>query len=219
MKFADKLIQQQNPQVQGLRIIKMGDKDYQKLSQATQQIQMLSPRMKSIISSLKMSAAKQNAISLSCPQIGYNYSIFVILRSLKRNQWKQEDAQACDYMAFINPQKLKESKYTQVEWEECPSFPYLMAKVERAYRIDFQFMNEKFKLIKHSLSDFEARVVQHEIDHLQGITLDKPDVLLIESKRESFKSDDINFEGLQQQLADLEIASMKMKIEQFKNNK
>ncbi|CAD8172086.1 unnamed protein product [Paramecium pentaurelia] len=219
MKFADKLIQQQNPSAQVYKILKIGDKDYQKLSQRAQQIQMMSQRMKSIIQSLKMTAAKENAISLSCPQIGFNYSIFVVLRTIKRNQWCYNNVQASDYVTFINPQKLKESKFTQVEWEECPSFPYLMGKVERPYKIEYQFINEQFKLIKHSLSGFEARVIQHEMDHLEGITLDRPDRMLLESKRESFKSDDINFESLQEQLADLEIASMKMKLEQIKNKK
>lgn len=46
---------------------------------------MMSERMKSIIESLKMTAAKENAISLSCPQIGFNYSIFVVLRTIKKN--------------------------------------------------------------------------------------------------------------------------------------
>ncbi|CAD8094260.1 unnamed protein product [Paramecium primaurelia] len=219
MKFADKLIQQQNPTAQVYKILKIGDKDYQKLSQRAQQIQMMSQRMKSIIQSLKMTAAKENAISLSCPQIGFNYSIFVVLRTIKRNQWCYKDVQASDYVTFINPQKLKESKFTQVEWEECPSFPYLMGKVERPYKIEYQFINEQFKLIKHSLSGFEARIIQHEMDHLEGITLDRPDRMLLESKRESFKSDDINLESLQEQLADLEIASMKMKLEQIKSNK
>ncbi|CAK83953.1 unnamed protein product (macronuclear) [Paramecium tetraurelia] len=219
MKFADKLIQQQNPPAQVHRILRIGDKDYQKITQQTQPIQMMSQRMKQIIQCLKMTAAQENAVSLSCPQIGYNYQIFVVLKHMKKNQWCYNNLSSSDYMTLINPQKLKQSRFTQVEWEECPSFPFLMGKVERPYKIEYQFINEKFKLIKQTLSGFEARVVQHEMDHLEGITLDSPDKMLLESKRESFKCDDINFEGLQEQLADLELASMKMKLDQFKGNK
>ena len=53
-------------------------------------------------------------------------------------------------------------------WEQCASFPNIRASVKRFERIQVQYQNEEFDDVEKELSGFEARVFQHELDHLRG---------------------------------------------------
>ena len=52
--------------------------------------------------------------------------------------------------------------------EGCLSLPDQFAEIERPEGIKIEYINEKNKLISKNISGYEARVLQHEIDHLSG---------------------------------------------------
>ncbi len=52
--------------------------------------------------------------------------------------------------------------------EGCLSLPQQFAEIERSKNIEIEYLNENNKLIKAEKSGYEARVIQHEIDHLEG---------------------------------------------------
>jgi len=75
----------------------------------------------------------------------------------------------------INPYILKFSKTTQSDFEGCLSFPYLRVPVERSLEVlvsyktcDLDGNNERTK--ETTLTRFNARVFQHEFEHLEGKT-------------------------------------------------
>ena len=53
--------------------------------------------------------------------------------------------------------------------EGCLSMPDLNDIVIRKKNIEIEYMDEKFDLIKEKISGMEARVIQHEYDHLKGV--------------------------------------------------
>lgn len=70
---------------------------------------------------------------------------------------------------FINPEIISKSKETEIMEEGCLSFPGLFLKIKRAKEIEIKTLNlegEEFQLKAKGLL---ARVIQHEIDHLDGI--------------------------------------------------
>src|SRR5260370_21047420 len=69
--------------------------------------------------------------------------------------------------AYVNP-VIKERKGSVEGEEGCLSFPGLFGKVRRAKTIRFQAYNLKGQLEEGTVSDLEARVWQHEVDHLHG---------------------------------------------------
>ena len=71
------------------------------------------------------------------------------------------------YVLF-NPKILSYSKNTVVMEEGCLSLPEQFAEIERPEGIKLEYINEKNKLISKNVSGYEARVLQHEIDHLSG---------------------------------------------------
>ncbi|HLJ92224.1 MAG TPA: peptide deformylase [Gemmataceae bacterium] len=97
-------------------------------------------------------------LGLAGPQVALPYQIFVMnLEPEQRDMAK----------AFINPVIME--RKGSVEGEEgCLSFPGLFGKVRRAKTIRYQAYDVKGQLQEGTVSDLEARVWQHEVDHLRG---------------------------------------------------
>tara|TARA_Y100000590_G_C15502214_1_gene932078 strand:+ start:222 stop:737 length:516 start_codon:yes stop_codon:yes gene_type:complete len=70
--------------------------------------------------------------------------------------------------ALFNPKILIQSKDKVIMEEGCLSFPEQFADVERSKHIIVEYINIKNKLVKKEAKGLEARVLQHEIDHLSG---------------------------------------------------
>ena len=70
--------------------------------------------------------------------------------------------------ALFNPIINKYSKETVVMEEGCLSLPRQFAEIERPQSIQLQYTNEKNKIIREEKNGYEARILQHEIDHLSG---------------------------------------------------
>ena len=78
-------------------------------------------------------------------------------------------------MALINPEITSKSSETNVDEEGCLSLPKIYLPIERSNKITVTFMDSKGQNQERQLELFEARVVQHEVDHLDGILIvDKP---------------------------------------------
>jgi peptide deformylase len=103
---------------------------------------------------------EHHGLALAAPQVVLPYRLIVMNVSGSAEQREQEGV-------FINPVIL-ERKRTIEENEGCLSFPGLFQKVRRAKHAKVQAYNLKGEVIEKSVSDLEARVWQHEIDHLDG---------------------------------------------------
>jgi peptide deformylase len=71
--------------------------------------------------------------------------------------------------AMINPRIVKKSRKRFMLWDDCFSFPDILVKVERSKEIELEFDDEKGKHRQISASGGLAELLQHEIDHLDGI--------------------------------------------------
>jgi peptide deformylase len=75
---------------------------------------------------------------------------------------------------FINPRISKLPGDMVSAWEGCLSFPELLVKVPRHQHVRIDYLNERGEASTLDLEDFPARVVQHELDHLDGVlTIDR----------------------------------------------
>ena len=74
-----------------------------------------------------------------------------------------------DKIAGFNPVIRGASKETNLGIEGCLSFPALMLNVNRANSIAVSYQNKEGTTVNEELHGFDARVFQHEFDHLQGI--------------------------------------------------
>lgn len=103
----------------------------------------------------------EKGVGLAAPQVGRNIRMIVC----KLNPGEHNEV----VVPMINPEILSESKAKQMGEEGCLSLPGDWGQVERSKSILLRFMNLKGKQQTLELSDFNAVVVQHEIDHLNGV--------------------------------------------------
>lgn len=104
-------------------------------------------------------AASENGIGLAAPQVGRNIQIFVI----------DEEIADGGETVFINPIITKMSKNKAELEEGCLSLPEIWHDLGRADKVTVKAKNEKGENFKLRAKNILARLIAHEVDHLNGI--------------------------------------------------
>jgi peptide deformylase len=133
-----------------------------------------------------------HGLGLAGPQVVFPFQVFVM--NLKADPNAREFERV-----YINPQITE--RRGSVEGEEgCLSFPGLYQKVRRAKSIKFQAYDLKGQLIEGgSESELEARVWQHEVDHLHGVLfIDMMGPIAKMASRSSLKTFERDYQRAQQ---------------------
>ena len=102
-----------------------------------------------------------NGVGLAAPQIGLSIRIFILDASSRDGEKKP--------MTMINP-KIISLDENKVPYEEgCLSFPEHFAEIDRPEKIKMEYLDEDNSKKISTFSGFESRIIQHELDHLNGI--------------------------------------------------
>jgi peptide deformylase len=101
-------------------------------------------------------------VGLAAPQVGVNKRLMVYNESGDRTKWLDE-------VILVNPVISEFSEPTDVETEGCLSFPNMNGLVTRSKWVKVEALNLKGKKIKKKYKGWEARIFQHEYDHLDGV--------------------------------------------------
>jgi peptide deformylase len=110
--------------------------------------------------------AALNGAGLAAPQIGV--SLRVVIFGVEANP-RYPEVEAVPMTVLINPQITVLDQRQEEAWEGCLSVPGMRGLVPRYVRIRYQGFDQFGKPIDREATDFHARVVQHEVDHLDGI--------------------------------------------------
>lgn len=105
---------------------------------------------------------------IAAPQVGINKRIAII--KVDKEKCTYNDAEDVPTTVMINPSWKPLSDKTDIQFEGCLSVPNLRGKVERFKEIEVSYYNEKGEKIVKTVKGFTARDIQHECDHLDGIT-------------------------------------------------
>lgn len=138
------------------------------------------PELQALIKDMLDTMAHLNGAGLAAPQIGVDLRVVI---------FGVEDEVPTTIL--INPKIDVLTKEKESEWEGCLSVPGMRGLVERPTKIRYRGFDEKGNPIDRTVSGFHARVVQHEIDHLDGILYP----LRIKDLR-LFGFEDVLFKGL-----------------------
>ena len=104
-------------------------------------------------------------IGLAAPQVGLATQVLVI----GMGDFTTEGVSDYD-QCFFNPVITQFSDETEVMIEGCLSFPNLVVKVKRSKDIEVTWYSEEGSEVSQSFGGMTSRILQHEIDHLDGIT-------------------------------------------------
>lgn len=107
-------------------------------------------------------------VGLAAPQIGVSLRLIVFEVPVSRATSLDGD-KPCDMQVLINPKFNPATSEKELGWEGCLSIPGLRGEVPRYKEITYTGFNGEGFPIKTFASGFHARVVQHEMDHLDGI--------------------------------------------------
>lgn len=131
-------------------------------------LRTVSKPVKEITSDLKIFAldmAKtmdaENGVGLAAPQVGRNIRLIIV----KLNPGEHNEI----VFPMVNPDIVERSNETEDGEEGCLSLPGMWGKVNRSSRILVRYKNLKNQEQTLELEHFNARIIQHEIDHLDGV--------------------------------------------------
>lgn len=128
------------------------------LRQKSLPISAITSEIKGLILDMVQTMKAAKGVGLAAPQIGNNVMLCII--STDKGP-----------LALINPKITWKSLRKDVEEEGCLSCPNANIKVKRAKIIYVKALNENGQILNFKATGFFARVIQHEVDHLNGILI------------------------------------------------
>ncbi len=124
------------------------------------------PELHTLVDDLIDTMRTEEGVGLAAPQIGIGLRVVVF--GFDSNP-RYPDAEAVPQTVLVNPLIESLSEHQEDGWEGCLSVPGLRGMVPRYTHIRYSGVDQFGNPIEREASDFHARVVQHECDHLDGI--------------------------------------------------
>lgn len=122
-------------------------------------VEKITDKTRRLIDNMCSTMIENEGIGLAAPQVGVSQRVIVLREG-------GEDENNC--RALINP-KIVEQKGKKTAEEGCLSIPDRRGLVARAQKITVKALNKKGEKISIQAEEMLARVIQHEIDHLNGV--------------------------------------------------
>jgi len=119
-----------------------------------------------LLADLRDTMAHLNGAGLAAPQIGV--SVRVVIFGVKSNP-RYPGIEEVPNTVLINPEIVPLGDEIEEGWEGCLSVPGMRGWVPRWRRLRYTGFDEKGNFFEREVEGFHARVVQHEVDHLDGV--------------------------------------------------
>jgi len=136
-------------------------------------IEAITPEIEKLGRDMIETMILHKGVGLAGPQVGVMLRIFVIQdeRVNDIGEWVVSEPEI-----IINPVLSKPSQEKEAMQEGCLSLPGLHVDVVRPRTIHIRYQNIKGEWVEELVTDFRARVMMHENDHLNGVlTIDRMD--------------------------------------------
>ncbi|MFH7808211.1 MULTISPECIES: peptide deformylase [unclassified Acinetobacter] len=109
---------------------------------------------------------ERNGVGIAAPQVYISKRVIIVA---SRPNLRYPDAPEMDAVVMVNPEILEFSQATSLGEEGCLSVPNERGQVQRAQSIKVVYHTLTGEVLESIFEGFPARIVQHEIDHLNGI--------------------------------------------------
>ena len=144
-------------------VLKMGEP---LLRQVASPVTRFDAELAALVADMDETMRHWSGAGIAAPQIGV--SLRVVIFELKDNP-RYPQLSPVPYTVLVNPQLTVLDPTEEEGWEGCLSVPGLRGLVPRHRRLRYQGFDAGGAPIDRSVEGFHARVVQHEVDHLDGI--------------------------------------------------
>ena len=164
-----------------LQISQLGNPVLRQPSQVVDNVK--DDRLQQLIDNLISTVQHAHGVGIAAPQAAMCDRLFIVA---SRPNLRYPQAPHMEPTAMINPRIVAASTETVKDWEGCLSIPGIRGLVPRSRAIEIEYTCRDGKLHGQQLTDFVARIFQHEHDHLDGIVfLDR-----VESMQELMTEDE-----------------------------
>ena len=124
------------------------------------------PELENLLRDMRDTMEDLNGAGLAAPQIGVG--LRVVIFGIEANP-RYPEADPVPFTVLINPQLTPIGDEIEAGWEGCLSVPGMRGLVPRYRHLRYTGFDARGQPIDRTVDDFHARVVQHEVDHLDGI--------------------------------------------------
>ncbi|HTT05056.1 MAG TPA: peptide deformylase [Steroidobacteraceae bacterium] len=150
----------------GIRtVLRMGDPLLLRVSQPVQHFG--TQELTALLADMRDTMASLNGAGIAAPQIGV--SLRVVIFGTGAPNPRYPEAEVVPPTVLINPQLEPIGGQIEQGWEGCLSVPGMRGLVPRYLQLRYRGFDERGHALDRRVSGFHARVVQHEVDHLDGI--------------------------------------------------
>ncbi|MDM9381963.1 peptide deformylase [Chlorogloeopsis sp. ULAP01] len=147
-----------------LPVIQLGNPNLRQKAAAIENIQ--DKDIQKLIDDLIATVIEANGVGIAAPQVAQSYRLMIVA---SRPNPRYPNAPQMEPTAMINPKIIAHSTEVVKGWEGCLSIPGIRGLVPRYQAIEIEYTDRNGKLQKQQLTDFVARIFQHEYDHFEGL--------------------------------------------------
>lgn len=149
---------------QTLQICQLGHPVLRQKSLAIQDFD--APDVQQLIDDLIATIVAENGVGIAAPQVGQSRCLLIVA---SRPNPRYPKAPEMKPTAMINPRIIAQSSELVKGWEGCLSIPGIRGLVPRHQAIEVEYISQDGTVCRKELTDFVARIFQHEYDHLEGM--------------------------------------------------
>lgn len=142
-----------------LSIVRLGHPALRVVSQALSPERLASPEIQQLIDDMIGTMREAHGVGLAASQVGAEIQVFVY----------ESPGHDIPLHVVVNPMITSQERELVYEWEGCLSIPDLRGMVPRHPAVRVQGLDRYGKQLDYVCRGFEARIVQHEFDHLNGV--------------------------------------------------
>lgn len=147
-----------------LKVARMGHPVLRNAARALSAADVRTPDVQRLINDMMETMVEYHGVGLAAPQIHESIRLFVA--DLGVHDDERDEAQL---VAIINPEIARVGSDVVEDWEGCLSIPDIRGRVPRAREIKVKGLDRRGERLELHVKGFQARVVQHETDHLDGV--------------------------------------------------
>lgn len=157
-----------------LKIVQAGEPVLRRRARDLTPEEMTSPATRQLISLMRDTMRDAPGVGLAAPQVGVDVRLVVIedraeyMAGLPAAELAAREREPVDFHVLINPRLIVEDA-TPIEFQEgCLSVSGFLALVRRARGVRVEAFDEQGQPFSRSARGWYARILQHEVDHLEG---------------------------------------------------
>ena len=157
-----------------LKIVQAGDPVLRKKSRPLTKEEITSAQIQQLIDLMRTTMREAPGVGLAAPQIGQSIQLAVIedratyVTDLSADALEERQRSAIPFHVIINPKLSVVGSSSAQFFEGCLSVEGYQAVVDRALNVRVQCLNERGEAVTINAQGWYARILQHEIDHLNG---------------------------------------------------